>query len=264
MPNATITSTTFTGDGTQTKFMNEVNTAMIAAGFSQIDSFVATGNEQRVWQFDADPADTNWGKMIIHGGFSASGTIRVRGYSSYNPAGDIGTNESVTMTTGTISITAAFTLHICSHPEVRGVIIQEGTSYEKFFGYVRPSSKPTLWGEAPYGFIDSGGSAYASNGLQPISLLRPASVSVATSCNGYLDNGIPTVEIWQNRPFLTNCMLVDTTNKKPIAFFSNDVISVPNSGMAILQQFFDPTTNATYTVFDNISATASRMAIRTA
>jgi hypothetical protein len=263
MPNAVITSTTFSADGTQASIINQLNTAMLTAGFTQIDSFVTAGNEQRVWQFDADPADTLYGKMTIHGGFSATTTLRVRGYSSYTPATDSGLNESTTSSTGAAALTSTYTLYICNHPEVRGVIMMEGSTFRKFFGYMRPSVKPPAWGDFTYGFMDSGTNPYVSSSLQTISSLRPATVSVSIGTVGYINNTTPNIEIWNGRPFITNCLLSDITNTKPIAFFSNDIISVGMSGMNILNEFFNPITNSTYTIFDNPGA-SSRMAIKTA
>lgn len=264
MPNAVITSSTFTGDGTQLKIMNELNTAMVALGFTQLDSFLATGNEQRVWEFDAAPLDTSFGKMIIQGGFSGPTTIQLRGFSSFNTAGNTGANESPTATSSVLVLTSSFTLYTCNHPEVRGVILQEGTTLRKFFGYLRPISKPPLWGDAPYGFIDAGGGAYTSETLQPISALRPGSVTTNIRVNGYANNGGQDIAIWGNRPFLTNCLLTDQGSIRPIAFFSNDIITAGNNGMNMLQQYFDPTNNATYTIFDAIGNNTARMAIRTA
>lgn len=264
MTNAVITSYNFTGDGTQAGILTQLNTAMIAAGFTLIDSFALTGNEQRVWQFDADPADTQYGKMIVQGGFSATTTMQVRGYSSYNPASDSGLDVNTTATTSGIALNSNFTLHACNHPEIRGVIMIEGTTFEKFFGYIRPANKPPLWGSAPYGFIDSGTTAYVSTALQTISSLRSITVGTAIGAQGYVNNNVPDIAIWSNRPFITNCLLADTTNTRPIAFFSNDVVSVGSFGVPILGQFFDPVTNATYVLFDQpgTAANGARIAVR--
>jgi hypothetical protein len=264
MPNATITSSVFTGDGTQAGLLTALNTAMLSAGFTSIDSFAVTGNEQRVWEFDADPSDVSFGKMIIQGGFSATTTMRVQGYSSFTPVADTGSNVSSTTTTSGLALASNFTFYICNHPEIRGVIMQEGSTFEKFFGYVRPATKPPNWGNFPFGFIDSGTAAFASSNLQSISSLRPAIVGVSSGCGGYVNNGGSALELWGNRPFLTNCLLHDITNTRAISFFSNDIVSVGTSGMSILQQFNDPVSGATYTIFDNPSTSLSRIAIKTA
>ena len=261
MPNAVITLTSFTAAGTQLSIMTQLNTAMLAAGFTLLDSFITAGNEQRVYEFDADPTDILYGKMIIHIGFNATTTIRVRGYSSYNPALDTGFNESTTTTTSNISLTGSYSLYICNHPEVRGVIMQEGSTFRKFFGYMRPSVKPSSWGDNCFGFIDSSTSAYTSITLQPISSLRPNSISASCGAVGYINNNNPNIEVWGGRPFLTNCLMTDNT--KAIVFFSNDIISVGSYYSSITNEFFNPDNNSNYALFD-VPANASRMAIKIA
>lgn len=262
MPNAIIASTAFAGNGTQTFFLNQLNAAMLAAGFTLIDAYAVTTNEFYVWEYN-EPSDPLDGKMIVEGGFTAAATFRVRGFRTFDPETDSGTNPTTTAGQALTSLASTFVLHSCNHPEIRGVIIVEAGTIRKFLGYMRPANKPLLWSGAPYGFIErSATAAYDSSLLQTISATRPAAVGANCSSAGMTNNGGFSLELWGNKPLVTNAGVGDATNGRMISIFSNDVISLGTGGAAILNEVYNPANNAIYKIFDNPSTTVPRLAIK--
>jgi hypothetical protein len=68
MPNAVFSTSGFLGDGTQLTFINNLNSAMLTAGFTLLDSYTNTGL-YRVWNFNTGGTQT-YKDLILEFGFS--------------------------------------------------------------------------------------------------------------------------------------------------------------------------------------------------
>ena len=245
MSNAVFTTSHFLGDGTQLTFINNLNSAMLTAGFTLLDSYTNTGL-YRVWNCDTGGGFT-FSNLILEFGFSSTNVnYTLKGYSNWDTSTKTGSNASSTFTSNSSpisSLSSSFNLYTVSHPEIRGVFIYETTTPRLFVGYLRPD--PSLPGNAwfsqnaaPLAFIlsPSNGSLDFSRSsqqgaLQSISSLRP---HVNLGNVGLTPVGVTTGNyVTGNMRAMFPANIV-TTAGELVLFFSSDLVLGGASGLALL------------------------------
>jgi len=238
MPNAVITTRNFTGDGTQSLFLDRVSTAMQLCGFTQLAQFAYSGsNRAGVWQFDTNPSAT-FGKMIVELKFLSSTQVHLGGYSAFNTSTNIGLGYRFhgNWQFG-LSLTDSFTIYTCQHPEIRGCALVANAEARLFLGYYRPPL-PAYWGDAaPFGFvptITSSSGGWSAGGISSISAITLASYSQVLRTYGLQGNasGNPANN---NRRSASGASVMHEAPAFEIAPFSSDCIMFGASGMPILE-----------------------------
>ena len=122
MPNAVFSASSFLGDGTQLTFINNLNSAMLTAGFTLLDSYTNTGL-YRVWNFNTGGTQT-YKDLILEFGFNNTSTGNIfRGYSTWDTSTKTGSNASFSYNANISSLSSSFNFYTVSHPEIRGVFI---------------------------------------------------------------------------------------------------------------------------------------------
>lgn len=256
MTNAIIT-TTNSAIGSQSVFLGSLTTAMQSAGFTLLDSYDASGNQARLYSRVVDASKT-YGTMIIQIAFTGATTVTIRGFATWDTAGNTGTGAS-TVTSKDINPAFSRTLHICNHPEVRGVIIGS----EAFIGYFRPSTVTIDENSFPFGFISDGAPGSfqfsSANELKPISSLHPW----ASTQLEMID-----VRVTQIDPVRGNARLIIPAaiarENNSIAEFSSDCVLGASNGMNILDVFQVTPGVEEYQLFDGSGnpSTFTRFAVR--
>jgi len=272
MPNAVFSTSSFLGDGTQLTFIDNLNSAMLTAGFTLLDSYTNTGL-YRVWNFNAGGGFT-FSNLIIEFGFSNTSTGNtLRGYSSWDTSTKTGSNATGVLTLGVVSLSSSFNLYTVSHPEIRGVFIYEANAPRLFVGYLRPD--PSLPGNAwfsqnaaplgfilhPNNFVLDFSRAFQQACLQSISSLRPhvnlASVGltpISVTTGNYVAGNTRAM-------FPAN---IATTAGELVLFFSSDLVLGGASGLTLLDYCMVGTTK--YSFFSSTAATdnVAKLFIKTA
>ena len=242
MPNAVFTTSHFLGDGTQLTFINNLNSAMLTAGFTLLDSYTNTGL-YRVWNCDTGGGFT-FSNLILEFGFgNTNHALTLKGYSNWNTSTTTGSNASSPFNTPINSLSSSFNFYTVSHPEIRGVFIYEANTPRLFVGYLRPD--PSLPGNAwfsqnaaPLAYIlhpSNSGLDFTRSSqqgtLQSISSLRPhvnlgsvglTSVSVVTG--NYVTGNTRAM-------FPANIV---TGAAELVLFFSSDLVLGGASGLTLL------------------------------
>ena len=265
MPNAIITTTNYAGNGTQAGFLNAISSAMLIAGFSLLDSYVSSGNENRVWNFlDTTNGNATFDNLILEAGFTAATTIRVRGFSSFDTATDTGSNVSTETPTATIGLTNSFNIYSVAHPELRGVFVFAGGSTILSIFYLRPnpgllinSASVNGWwnrNSAPLAFIPRVNFSNFTS-LQTISSLRPGSVGTTCSITAIAATNPASANF--NTRFQYPAT-IDTGSLQSSLAMSCDFCVAPASGMA-----FGDTLNNQFTFIEGLNTSQSRLFIKT-
>jgi hypothetical protein len=267
MPNAVINVSSFLGDGTQGFFLAQINAAMVAAGFTLLDSYTA-GGAYRVWNFNT--GNFTYSTLCLEFGFSNTTTsCGIRGYSNWSTSTKTGANPSAVAVSAIGSLAAAYTLYSINHPEVRGVFVFEGLIARFFIGYFRPDTSlpANSWyneNQSPLAYIvtSSGVTDFSGNHimLQSISSLRSqsglANVGFTTtiSISGNFSTG--------NTRVLFPATL-STSNNETIHIFSPDIALCGASGLTILD-YFTVDTSKRYTFFNGNNTSSAKIFVRTA
>jgi hypothetical protein len=267
MPNAVINVSSFLGDGTQSFFLGQINTAMLSVGFTLLDSYTAGGG-YRVWNFNTG-GNFTYSNLCLEFGFSNTTTsCGIRGYSNWNTSTKTGANPSAVALAAIGSLAAAYTLYSINHPEVRGVYVVEGSTQRFFIGYFRPDSSlpANSWyneSQSPLAYIvtSNGLTDFSANNavLQSISTLRAQSglanvgFTSTVSTSGNFSTG--------NTRVLFPATI--TTNAgETIHVFSQDIALCGASGLTILDYFTVDTKR--YTFFNGGNSTTAKLFVRTA
>ena len=242
MPNAVFSASSFLGDGTQLTFINNLNSAMLTAGFTLLDSYTNTGL-YRVWNFNTGGTQT-YKDLILEFGFNNTSTGNIfRGYSTWDTSTKTGSNASFSYNANISSLSSSFNFYTVSHPEVRGVFIYEANSPRLFVGYLRPD--PSLPGNAwfsqnaaPLGFILVPGNSpldfsrsSQQGALQSISSLRP---HVNLGSVGLTPVNVVTGNYVTGNTRAMFPANIVTTSGELVLFFSSDLVLGGASGLTLL------------------------------
>ena len=267
MPNAVFTTSHFLGDGTQLTFMNNLNSAMLTAGFTLLDSYTNTGL-YRVWNCDTGGGFT-FSNLILEFGFTTSNTgtaATFKGYSTFSAENDTGNNASGTVNISLTSFSSSFNFYIISHPEIRGVFIYEANSPRLFVGYLRPdvSLPANAWfsqNSAPLAYI-----MHPSNPNMEFarSLQQPALQSIS-SLRPHLNLGsvyLTPIYVVTGNYVTGNTRVmfpanIVTTSGEPVHSFSSDLVLGGASGLTLFDYCM---VGATKYVFFNTTATGESVA----
>lgn len=270
MPNATISTINYPGNGTQASFLNAISSAMVTAGFAEIKSYNNAGNEARVWSFVADETKV-YGSLILEVAFTAALTIRIRGYSNFDTASatpaTAGLNpNAIAVTKNITSLSSNFIFWICNHPECRGLILVEGITNRAFIGYFRPNTFED-WNENsfPRAFIERGTTSLWDTGvLQCISGLVPAGTTNTSLKLNAVENTQPHPRSGRRKQSVAEISATNGAGGRFIeAEFSANVTAAPSASMAVLDKFQVQVGIEEYALFDgSASASIPRLAIR--
>lgn len=273
MPNAVFSISNFLGDGTQLTFMNNLNSAMLTAGFTLLDSYTNTGL-YRVWSRDTGGGFA-FSNLILEFGFSNTGTGNTfRGYSTWDTSTKTGSNASNTLNASIGSLSSSFNLYTVSHPEIRGVFVYETNTPRLFVGYLRPD--PSLPGNAwfsqnaaPLGYILHPQNNQALDfsrvhfnpSLQSISSLRP---HVNLGAVGLTSINVITGNYVTGNTRVMFPASISTSGAEPVHFFSSDLALGGAAGLNILD--YCMVGNVKYSFFNsyNTLENTAKLFIKTA
>ena len=160
MTNATITTSSIVAPTTHLALANAWSTAMQNAGFTQVGTNSASGDEFRYLEYDYTSGSTytdfaceiavfNDGTTVNYLRFQAGSDIT--GGTTLNNIG-ITAQQSNQDDTGGAWLSQTFTFTEIAHPEVRGVIIDQNGTYAGHSLFFRPLTIPSWVDENAYPF----------------------------------------------------------------------------------------------------------------
>ncbi len=255
MPNAITSNIIFNGDGTQTTFLNEISSAMLVAGFTEIDNHINT-HEKRVWQHT-----DNGTNLILELEFTSASGSASSGYETYDPVSHSGTNQSANLSIN-YDLSGSYSLTTYNHPEFRGISILQGTTAKQFLGYLRPKlNHPanTYWDDSVnvLAFIPR---------TSTIDFTDPSCLQLISSNDPPLmstSNNVTVIQSPNGNPYNLNSRIIFPATisslSSPVLAFSSDLALIPAVGMSQ-----GDTVNGDYYLIPTITNSECKLFVRIA
>jgi hypothetical protein len=213
---ATRTSSTIAPGFTQASLANSIRDALVAVGFTAVDSYLST-DECRVvsWQVNAEAAK---GTAYLLIKVTTAFTTNVTLYDGWNASTHVGTNASGVQTVlSSPASTQSFAVEGFNHPELKAITLK-GTSGSNtaygFIGVARPANKLVTWDEnsSLYAGLLGGVSSSAANS-QGIWLcgINPASVVTSSLLSGKMFDAAVAGAVSGKRDLLPGVFLSHAT-----------------------------------------------------
>lgn len=251
MPIATITTTFLNSNSSVSTFLAAVNTAMLNAGFTLIDSYVSSPNTYRVYNVShgSNTYDTSIIEVRVNDLTFPSGLFSLS-YSNWNATTNTGTNSSGSFTGFGIDLSFSYEFRAINHPEFRIVSVFGNSNHLGYLGILRPSNIPS-WidtNTVVYGFTPF------SNTLSSISqsaLVNLSSLFSLPSGNNFTiphNRGITAANTENsNKRYLLKSPFISYGAAYIIGQFSSDLALVSAAGNARHSVYSDSVTGNVYT-----------------
>lgn len=149
MATATITTTILSGVLLSAGIANALRDAFLSIGFTTFDSYLASNVEHRIMSYQF--SNSTKGTAYLQISIAAGGGITYQLFDGWNTTTKAGTNGTGSQAIATlVSGNNAITFHSVSHPEFRGVVVEQTTT-QGVIGLLRPKATvPTWWNENSY------------------------------------------------------------------------------------------------------------------